>query len=84
MLAASATRMIINISPDLEATLNALARPQGTTPEEVALKALRERFLNRVQPFEPQDEWERRLFSAATDCGVSLSNEALSSDGLYE
>jgi predicted DNA-binding antitoxin AbrB/MazE fold protein len=33
---------------------------------------------------EPQDEWERRLLELATDCGVSLSNAAVSSEGLYE
>lgn len=36
------------------------------------------------QPFEPQDEWERRLLSIGIPCGASLSNEAVSSDGLYE
>jgi hypothetical protein len=33
---------------------------------------------------EPQDEWERRLLELATDCGVSLPNAAVSSEGLYE
>lgn len=33
---------------------------------------------------EPQDEWERRLLELAKDCGVSLSDSAVSSDGLYE
>jgi hypothetical protein len=37
-----------------------------------------------VPPVVPQDEWERKLFAAAIDCGVSVSNEALSSEGLYE
>jgi hypothetical protein len=31
-----------------------------------------------------QDEWLRQLRALATDCGVSLSNEALSSEGLYD
>jgi hypothetical protein len=31
-----------------------------------------------------QEEWLRRLRSAASDCGVSLSNEAVSSEGIYE
>jgi hypothetical protein len=31
-----------------------------------------------------REEWLRRLRSAATDCGVSISNEALSSEGLYD
>jgi hypothetical protein len=33
---------------------------------------------------EPRDEWERRLRQAASDCGVSLSDEAVSSEGIYE
>jgi hypothetical protein len=33
---------------------------------------------------EPRDDWERRLFGAAIDCGVSIPDSALSSDGLYE
>ena len=33
---------------------------------------------------EPRDEWERHLRQAASDCGVSLSDEALSSEGLYD
>jgi hypothetical protein len=32
----------------------------------------------------PADEWERWLFAAAIDCGVSVPDAALSSDGLYE
>jgi hypothetical protein len=35
-------------------------------------------------PVQPRDEWERKLLGAATDCGVSLPDAALSSDGLYE
>jgi len=30
------------------------------------------------------DEWERQLFGAARDCGVSVPDAALGSDGLYE
>ena len=37
-----------------------------------------------VPPIEPRDDWERLLLSVARDCGVSLSNEALSSEGLYD
>jgi hypothetical protein len=36
------------------------------------------------QPVGAKEEWLRRLRSAATDCGVSLSHEALSSEGLYD
>lgn len=75
--------MVITVDPDLEAALNDLARKQGVAPEVLAVQALRERFLAPTQ-IPPRDEWERRLRSAATDCGVSLSNEAVSSEGLYD
>lgn len=32
----------------------------------------------------PRDEWERRLRAIGTDCGVSLSDEALSREELYD
>jgi hypothetical protein len=35
-------------------------------------------------PATMQEEWLRRLRGAASDCGVSLSNESLSSEGLYD
>lgn len=76
--------MVITPEPQLEAALAAAARERGVSAEEVALEALRQKFLPRPLPFEPQDEWERRLLSAASDCGVSLSNEAVSSEGLYD
>ena len=76
--------MIITVGADLEAALNDLARQQGVAPEALALKALRERFLAPVLRIQPRDEWERGLLAAATDCGVSLSNEAVSSEELYE
>jgi hypothetical protein len=75
--------MVINLNAELEAALTGQARQRGMAPEELALQALRDRFLPRPS-VEPRDEWERRLFEAATDCGVSLSNEAVSSEGLYE
>jgi len=75
--------MVIHLEPDLEAVLNDAARKQGVAPEELALSALRERFLANARP-EPRDEWERGLLDAARDCGVSLPDSALSSDGLYD
>jgi hypothetical protein len=76
--------MVITLSPELEAALNEVARRQGIAPEVLALDALRERFLVPSRPVQPQDEWERRLLAAATDCGVSLPHSALSSEELYE
>ena len=76
--------MVITLDPELEAALNERARRQGVPPEALALQALRERFLAPASQARPGDDWERRLRSAATDCGVSLSNEAVGSDGLYD
>jgi hypothetical protein len=76
--------MVITVGHDLEAALIDLARKQGIAPEVLALQALRERFLAPALVPPPRDAWERRLRSAATDCGVSLSNEAVSSEGLYD
>jgi len=76
--------MVIHITPQLEAALSEEARQRGVAPEVLALDALRDRFLSKAPPVEPRDEWERRLFEAAIDCGVSVSDSALSSDGLYE
>lgn len=76
--------MVITLSPELEAALNEAAKEQGITPEALALTALRERFLGTAALLEPQDEWERRLRSLARDCGVSLSDWAVSSEGIYD
>lgn len=76
--------MVIHLGPDLEAALIESARRRGIAPEALALAALRARFLATAAAVHPLDEWERRLIGAASDCGVSLPNSALSSDGLYE
>jgi hypothetical protein len=35
-------------------------------------------------PVTPRDEWERVVLGVATDCGTSLSDSAVSSEGIYE
>jgi hypothetical protein len=62
--------MVINLTPQLEAALSEQARRRGIAPEVLALDALRDQFLPKVAAVEPQDDWERRLFGAAIDCGV--------------
>ena len=76
--------MVITLGPELEAALDEQARRQGVAGEDLALDALRERFLAPTLPVQPQDEWERRLLGLAKDCGVSLSDAALSREALYE
>jgi len=75
--------MVITLDPELEAALNESARRQGIPSELLIVKILRERFLTPAL-LEPRDEWERGLRALAKDCGVSLSNEALSREELYE
>ena len=75
--------MVVTLGPDLEAALTELARRQRVAPEELALNALRERFLT-AGAMRPRDEWERGILEAARECGVSLPDSALSSEGLYD
>lgn len=82
MLGTSA--MVIKLPPQLEAALREQARQRGIAPENLVIDMLRDRFLPSKAPVEPRDDWERRLFGAAIDCGVSVPDSALSSDGLYE
>lgn len=75
--------MVVNLDPQLEAALKEQANRQGIAPEELALKFLRDRLLPPAR-LEPRDEWERGLLAAASDCGVSLSDEALSREKMYD
>lgn len=76
--------MVIQPEPELERLLSEQAKREGVAPEELVLNALRERFVATCVRIQPQDEWERQLLDVATDCGVSLTHESLSSDELYE
>jgi hypothetical protein len=75
--------MSITLDPDLEARLKELAAKQGIPPEALVLNALRQHLALAAKP-EPRDEWGRQLLSIATDCGVSLPNEAFLAENLYE
>jgi hypothetical protein len=75
--------MVIKPNPELEAALTQQARQKGIAPEELALDALKERFLAPI-PRTPQDQWERDLLAAARNCGVSLSDDVLSREELYD
>jgi hypothetical protein len=75
--------MLITVGPELEAALSEQARRQGLAPEALALNVLRERFLDTALP-QPRDDWERRLLALAKDCGVSLSDESVRREALYD
>jgi hypothetical protein len=76
--------MVITLGPELEKALNDVARQRGVAPEVLALEAIRDRLLGPTRLHEGDDEWVRRLRQVAIDCGVSVPDSALSSDGLYE
>ena len=74
--------MVLALNSQLETALNEQARREGTTPEALALEVLSQRF---IQPQSDQlTDWQQRLRAVASDCGVSLSDEAVSSEGIYE
>jgi hypothetical protein len=80
--------MMITLTPDIEHAVIEQAHRRGTTPESLIVEALREKFVlsqraPRVPP-QPSYDWERMLLSAASDCGISLPHEAVSSEGLYD
>jgi hypothetical protein len=74
--------MTLTLTPELEAALAAWAAIRQTTPEAVALDALSRNV--KPPPFAPRDEWERKLLAIGIDCGVSLTNEQLSRETMYD
>lgn len=77
--------MTIQLDPELVARLSEVARNQGRSVEDVALEGLRSQFLDPKPTLDPpRDEWERRLRSLASDYGVSLSDEALGREAIYD
>lgn len=75
--------MVLTLPPPLESALAEQARRRGVAPETLALDVLR-RHLLPIEPPVPADEWEQRLFGVAINCGNSVPDAALSSDGLYD
>ena len=75
--------MVIHLGPELEAALIESARRDGVTPEALALSVLGS-HLRKSLPIIPRDDWERRLLSVATDCGVSLPDSAWSREEMYD
>jgi hypothetical protein len=75
--------MTITLDSQLEAALEEQAQQQGISAEHLAVTLLK-KHLNVVTILEPRDEWEQTLLAAARPWGVSLSDEALSSEGLYD
>ncbi|MGI9057398.1 MAG: hypothetical protein ACR2H5_02365 [Ktedonobacteraceae bacterium] len=81
--------MTVTIAPELEVALAEEARRDGKTPEDIVLEAVREKLAlapenTKGYDLEPRDEWERRILGIGVHTGVSLSDEAVSSEGIYQ
>jgi hypothetical protein len=79
--------MTIRLESDLEELIRKHASEQHTTPEAIVMDILRERLSlsgGPSLPHQPAKDWKTRLRRLPTHCGVSLSDEAVSSEGLYD
>ena len=78
--------MVVALSPDIEKVVKDQADRTGKTPEEIVHDALRRELLPdyRQQLPPPRDEWERKLRSIAIPTGVSLTDEQVSRESIYE
>jgi hypothetical protein len=78
--------MVVALSPELEKVVTEQADRTGKTPEEIVQDALRRELLPdfRQQLPPPRDEWERLLRSVAVPTGISLTDEQVSREGIYE
>ncbi len=76
--------MVVTLTPELEITLEEMARRQGVSVEDLVRTVLREWVERVAKGNGSANDWVTLVLSAGTDCGVSLPDSALSSDGLYE
>jgi hypothetical protein len=67
--------MIIKLTPDIEQALAEEARKLGTTPEQLALESLRERFVDREAPPYRAEEPETLAQFLKGHIGVLHSSE---------
>jgi hypothetical protein len=77
--------MTIELEPAVESALRDQARERGVSAETLAAETIRDRFRPPSRPaIIPQDEWEQQLLALGVDCGVSLTDEQLTRESLYE
>lgn len=76
--------MTIILAPEIERALNEHLPQLGTTPEGFVTEAVREKLASLPRKAMTNEEWVALLRSVATPAGVSLSEEAVSRESLYE
>jgi hypothetical protein len=77
--------MTLTLSEDVERALRSRAAELGKTPDQLAEDAIRRQLQlpASVEP-PPRDDWERLLLSIPAQTGVSLTDEQVSREVLYE
>ena len=68
-------RMTITLTPDIESALVEQAKEHGTTPEQLALESLRERFVTPSEQSAPTDGAETLYDRLKDHIGVINSGE---------
>lgn len=76
--------MTIILAPEIERALNEHLPQLGTTPEGFVTEAVREKLASLPSKKMTDEEWVARLRALAVPAGVSLSDEAVSRESLYE
>lgn len=76
--------MTIILAPEIERALNEHLPQLGTTPEGFVTEAVREKLASLPPKQMTDEEWIARLRALAVPAGVSLSDEAVSRESLYE
>ena len=78
----------ILLSPEVEQAAQQEAERLGLTLSDLVAQVLRTKLLPQKTSHPAVSaqtvEWDRWLLALGKDCGVSLSDESLSSEGLYE
>jgi hypothetical protein len=76
--------MTITLPPDLARRVEAGAKAIGAAPEQHALKLLGELYPKPKPTPEEVAAMIARLTALATDCGVSLTDEQLGREEMYD
>lgn len=74
----------VTLPAELERVAVEEARRAGQSTQEFVLGILRRSLLSLNSTPTDEQEWRQNLTAATVDCGTSLSDEALSSEGLYD
>lgn len=73
----------IHLPLDVMENLKRYANSKGMSPED-AVTGWAKTLIPTVPLLEPHDEWERKLRSIPRRTGVALTDEDLSSEGIYD